>query len=266
MTENRASPSAAHGLFASLAEEQLGESGLGPPGLGTPGGLRPRLPYVFDADGHGFDQEGELEGHDLPDSRAPALEGPSRSDIRVTERAAALPVPEPLRKTSDHRRDAAPEPNVPLQRPAAQAEARPAAAHGRQTLAPALPQPPVVPASRSEPRTDHSSTLTRLVPTQSSSGPRSRGEDAPPRALAASVQRALAATPQRLMPRVPAATLARLGSPTDAAREPSIEIHIGRVEVRALLTPAAPATAARAPQADQRLANYLHARNRGARS
>lgn len=70
---------------------------------------------------------------------------------------------------------------------------------------------------------------------------------------------------KRLMPRVPLPSVPfRLQR--ESAAEPTIEIHIGRIEVRAHSAPATQAVSEATTVPDQRLAAYLRRRGTGARS
>jgi len=242
MKDGAATASTGAGLFAGLAREQLAPSPL------APGNLRPRLPLPFEVAPAGFEGEEELAGADLeaalPGPRAvpAALEaGPS---VRAPERSDRPPVlPMAL---APPRSDVLP----------------PAERKGRTISRESLPPTPMVPPPMAATERHH--TLQERMVRVESTVLRERSPAAPSGPIATASR-----SPDgqfRLKPLLPMPAPALPSLPAARVEEPTIEIHIGRVEVRAQLAPATPSPAARAEPPDQRLASYLSGRSRGARS
>lgn len=262
-------PSAAEtqcGLFERLALQQLVK-----PGEEAPAGtLRPRLPYPF---GRGESTATDEEDANNPtcfEPGAPAkLNLPQFPVAAPRDRGGTAPgqISE-LRKPSA----ALPRLDSPVPAPAPAPEKpepaetlRPLALSATSTGRPALPHaslplwpPPlierrvVVEPPRRAPRGDPQSAriTASKAKQQPTTTPGLRPVTLPP---APSVR-----------PKLPPHEKA-LG-PSKAALEPVVEIHIGRIDVRAQVTAPAKNPPPPAPPIDDRLAGYLARRNRGARS
>ena len=242
------------GLFERLAAQQLA-----PPERNAAPSLRPRLDFVFDQS-----LVGEMRPTSAAGLRQPWLLEPSEavppSPFAARETAGTRPVPPPPKPPTRANAD---EPRI-------RAAQEPGSPHSADPIHPArqpnYPTRPEVrlapPAAETAARTSILHTRERILQIQPAVPPR---ESLPP-ASRATPPRASAAPPAALQ-RTPKAPLAALRAQLERppASEPTIEIHIGRLEVRA---PAAPrAEAARPPSPpDRNLAAYLRSRENGARS
>jgi len=253
MTRHTSADNPSPGLFERLAAWQLA-----PPERNAAPSLRPRVDFVFDE---------SLVGGMRPTSAAGLrqqwLFEPSEpvppSPFAARETAGTRPVPPPKPPT----RANADEPRIrAAQEPGSPRSADPIHP-ARQPNFPTRPEVrPAPPAAEPAARTSILHTRERILQIQPAVPPRG------------SVPPATRATPPRESPpspaalqQIPQAPLAALRTQLErpSAAEPTIEIHIGRLEVRA---PAAPRAepARRASPSDRHLAAYLRSRENGARS
>jgi hypothetical protein len=244
------------GLFERLAAQQLA-----PPERNAAPRLRPRLDFVFDESLLGKMPATPAAGLCqpwLPEPPEPVPPSPFAARETAGTRPVSHPEP-PTRATAD-------EPRIR----AAQVPGRPRSAdpiHPIQqpnfTTRPETRSAP--PAAEPAPRTNILHTRERILQMQPAVPSR---ESAPP-ATRTTPQRESTTPPpaalQRATRKAPLAALrAQLERPP--AAEPTIEINIGRLEVRAPAAP--PAEPAHLPSSppDRRLGAYLRSRENGARS
>jgi hypothetical protein len=266
--------SPAIGLFELLALRQLA-----PQAPGTPGALRPRLPYRFE-DSPVVDAVVDFANREAADPPSPPAASPSPEiqEVPPASHSAAPQIekhePSPRRtgandaaivRTSAHMESAVQDPlplsrapllESPQQPPRAATVSQPHANQPSVTHIRTLEQ-----THTNQPGVSHTHTLERIVPLRSDA--QNPAGDRP----TASVPPAA-----RAVTAVPAPTASRPGFPPplhdDRSRQSVgdtvIEIHIGRLEVRA---PAAPVRSAPPPPVqDSHLASYLRGRANGARS
>jgi hypothetical protein len=245
------------GPFQSWAREQVGIAGSVPH---RGGALRPALPYAFDATPQ-RDEGVELEVSEAstPDEAPPlALTAVALTPAESTPGAREDNLLAPSKSESK-----APGPQT------GPASPLPASTHAQH----ALPSPPSRPESRESTAERAAVTVRRGGSPQPPSLPRSPSEG---------VRSALAALPaspdsrrtsgdsaaRTLRPRLATAATSAFPVPVAPPAEPTIEIHIGRIEVRAAAPArsAAPAAPSPAQPQDRRLENYLRRRGQGARS
>lgn len=249
----------AGGLFEQLAEHQLAPNR-------TPQGLRPQLPYWFEEAPTRFGAEGEL---DVPSTRNAAshpVQDPARRAehesprIIAAESLLAPTGPAPRNRASETGTSPPQRPMNPMTTEPIRATAPPP----NDRTEPDLRQPSASPVMRSESHTDRPHTPERLIPVESAVA--RPAAELPPPAVAPKSAAAPTFEPPRLMPRLPTPAAILPPAQSREASEPTIEIHIGRVEVRAQVAPPTTAPAQRPAPPDQRLAAYLRNRGNGARS
>jgi hypothetical protein len=267
-------PAPQSGLFGLLAERQLAQH-AGP----FPGSLRPWLPYSFDGPSSVAELEpppAELRS-DADDVSQPSL-APRRGQ-RDEVRQMAAPPPFSVATTRPFDQPSATEPRPPLRRDGTPATVRPEAlplvdptdspktvasssrtAHVPEVVERLAPGRASAPAVGAEPRVH---TRDRRVTVEHAA----RGErPLPPSLVPSSTVRVRESTsPVRLTPRVPPVA-PPFTQQRETRAEPTIEIHIGRIDVRAQTAPAARAVAEAPAAPDDRLAAYLRRRGTGARS
>jgi hypothetical protein len=258
MTEGR-SNSGEHGLFEQLAARQVDQ------GLAGGTTLRPQLPYVFDGPARGEDSAVIEDVAAQPPPSEPIdvvrHEIQSRS---TTRESSGPPVLEPSARAADAI-------HVQPQRPAARRGETPDTTSGRTTLRPDGDRPaPLVaatPASafhaQTERITRHVHTNERIIQLESRRLRESgvSGESRPP---ARPVPTAVIAERPVLGRR--AGSVGPIAAPPIPPAETTIEIHIGRVDVRATTDATPRADTPRQTAVDDRLAAYLRRRGAGARS
>jgi hypothetical protein len=247
------------GLFEQLAAQQLASTPL-------PQGLRPQLPYPFEDLPVRAGVEMDLDGPTAHHVTARVAQDPTRPIAQDTIRnidtqSSLVPASSAAPNLAGEIDASAPLPGM-----------------SSVTTEPIRPAPPL-PTHRNEPD----------LPQPLASAVVERGETytVPPRmhertiqvetAVARPVSEPQSAdTPNSLTPPVykPSGLLPRLPHPAPVlppmqprqAPEPTIEIHIGRIEVRAQVARTPPAPVQRPAPQDQRLATYLRHRGNGARS
>jgi hypothetical protein len=259
MTEARANPQKP-GLFDHLAARQLA-----PAILAAPGGLRPRLPYVFD---EGLPHERAVPVEEIAEfarPQAPALLYPAaKEDHRKPDALGEVQQTEatPHRPAAIRGAPAEPGPRPPAM---LQPEYRPGP-KVQPVIEPSAPRrldPQVQsPQKTPEPAPVRVHTLQRIV---ERAVERAESQDAAPRRPIRPAVRDEVAAPVHDSRRSAAAVPFRQGRAAGKPAETTIEIHIGRLEVRAPAASAKTAAPAPAPP-DNRLAAYLRSRANGARS
>lgn len=263
MTANSATIPAG-GLFERLAVQQLAPERM-------PHGLRPQLPYPFEDASVRFHEEAETFAFStsLPDypHETEQTQRSDAGDIETPVMAVSPPAPAIIESRKGEGETVA----SPLRRPSSPASVafpeRAVAAPSLETHSEPKPSKPAVSSGKPDGgHVNHLHTFERLVQVQLESKllpPEASHESA---ASAAPKPVTPAIEPARLRPRSPVPAMPLQADLVNPASEPTIEIHIGRVEVRAQVAPSTPAPAQRQAPSDQRLAAYLRNRGNGARS
>jgi len=260
MSAETPAPAPAPGFFGLLAERQIVQDARR-----APGSLRPLLPHVFDESAAVSELEpppAPLRGHAAdPRQETPATLRQERDNV---DNAAPLPPPaaRSTRASTTAPHDAAPREPVDrghrLQDVSAPSRATPVPG----VLPPSAPDRLHPAHGAADPRPDRVHTRERIV-TLERAARAEKPTPLSPAASAASHARDVTST-GRLTPR------ASLPVPPFRQQretpEPTIEIHIGRVEVRAQVAPAARTAVPETAAPDHRLATYLRKRGTGARS
>lgn len=218
--------------------------------------LRPRLPYAFHdggaREGDGLDEVSPDGTHVPEDSRERTVERPPEpipsstaahtSELEPSRGARAPHVPLRGLDTRDHgTKDAARKSGLDHHHLAEHAVTRLTEVASQTQITRVVEQP-----AAQVNRTAQGIDLRGPRPAMPSSRDRQRLGTAPPRR-------------DRVDP-------FHRSSPVRDERDTAIEIHIGRIEVRAALEPPPPRPARRESPTDTRLADYLHARTSGASS
>lgn len=247
-------------ILATLVDEHL-------PARAAPrdaDNLRPRVPYDFDA----ARQRPESGIEEVADRRAsvgtgaetvpPAVAIDRRAAPQTRDRTESADEPRAAPATIAVTRPHEVQPRAVMEIAPRSVEASPAQEHrapqkSREPVEPARAPASLPPAKVS---TRHETVIERRASAER--------EEFAPQGVRAKQARESRPEPHGLRPRLeslppPAPLRAR-------PAEPVIEIHIGRLEVRAATPSAKPAPAPRASEPDRGLANYLRGRGSGARS
>ncbi|WP_166567020.1 hypothetical protein [Pseudomonas sp. R5(2019)] len=247
------------GLFEQLAAQQLASTPL-------PQGLRPQLPYPFEDLPFRAGGEMDLDAPTAHHVTARAAQDPARpvaqDAIRTIDAQSSLVSASPAAPNRAGEIDASPP--LPGMSSVTIAPIRPVTPLPKHRYEPDLPQPlasSVV--ERSESFTDQPRMHERIIQVETAvARPASEPQSADtPNSLTPPVYK-----PSGLLPRLPHPAPVLPPMQPRQAPEPTIEIHIGRVEVRAQVAPTPPAPVQRPAPQDQRLATYLRHRGNGARS
>lgn len=252
----------AGGLFEQLAKQQLAPE---PPRHG----LRPQLPYPFEDIPPSFRVEGEQDA--ASPSMSPTDSHPARDRAQRAKHEAPqlTAVDSPLVSTapapvSRARESSYAQPRQSISTNATEQPRTAAPSPLDEWSEPLSHRPTIAPALRSEspPDRPHSPEASIQVTTTVAHA----AAEVPPATAASKNQAPPAFELPRLKPRLPTPPAPVTPAQRQEASEPTIEIHIGRVEVRAQVAPSTPPPPQRPAPADQRLAAYLSNRGNGARS
>lgn len=248
------------GLFALLAERQVGAPER------PQGALRPWLPYAFDriareSDDEQVDETQPPAAADGPRTLVEHVRPPHEDSVTKAPEpvAAASPAAKPLSETRE-RVEPAPRP-----RPHDESVRSGAPLAGREParVTPAPPRPDTTPADV-EARVRHLHTHQHVSRSETLASPRVAHTPASETARIRPLPPAPPPAPFVVNRRDPA--LSAVGSDRAHPQETTIEIHIGRLEVRAQMDAHATRETPRRPPTDDRLAAYLQRRAAGARS